>query len=221
MELEVGASQELKSLVSSINSQQVSRSETPIEPIHRIPSPSFTIPAPENDSPITISSNTESRGSPSEHPEETAPGKADSLKDGALDPRYTAVLHSLAEVKANQLAQDEKMAKIQERLVELGQDKELETVLKAAPEEFRKNLTKQVNEIRVQMENNMKGLSDKISNIKASKLTMEEPQIDWDAFENREAFKRRFRQEAHSMEHKNKVKEWINGELASFQVNYG
>ena len=227
LEMNGDASPELKSLISSCNSQHPSRQETPIEAIPRSPSPAFSVPAQSpqgSKSPISVSEAGTPSGEPSA-PESIVSEKPDEVEinqgqnQETLDPRYTAVLHSLAEIKQSQQSFVDKLERLESRFEGFKQNNELTEIVNDAPKELKKTFSKQVNELRIQLENKIKSLSNKIVDVENQKPHVQELQVDWDSSDNREAFKNRFRQELLSMDNKNQIKDWAKTEQASFQVS--
>lgn len=216
IEVDDDAPEEVKSLVSSIDSQKVSRAETPIESIPRIPSPKFDPPAPS--SPITCSSS-------DDEVEPAHPAQAAACSEMAhfqcgevLDPRVTAALSKIAALEEGLEKSELKLERAEKREVEMRKKLELLELLDNCPKEIKKTLRKELNENVTQVNNAIKALEIKLN--ESSKVNKSVKPTKWDLSSDEmvDWFKAKFKAELGLLESKNKIKNWIQSDLNAYQV---
>ena len=216
IEVDDDAPEEVKSMVSSMDSQKVSRAETPIENIPRTPSPKLDPPAPST--PITCSSS-ESDHDPAQHEQAAACSEMAQFQYGEiLDPRVTVALSKIAVLEEGLEKSELKLERAEKREVEMRKKLELLELLENCPNEVKKTLRKELNENVTQVNNAIKALEIKLNEaskfhkgVKSAKLDLSSDEmVDW--------FKTKFRAELGILESKNKIKNWIQSDLNAYQV---
>ena len=223
IEVDDDAPEEVKSLVSSVESQKVSRTNTPIEVIPREPSPAFNIPAPTT--PETISSESVTtepeKAQPNDH--ETALDNnqlANFQQEGFLDPRITVALGKIGTLEQEVLSLNTELEKSRKVEMDMKQKLELLELVKNCPTELKKTFRKELGETSTQLSNRIKGLELKVDDSAKEKASSKAIRMDFATDEAAEWFKTKFKSELSFFESKNKIKTWIQTELNSYQVMF-
>ena len=223
VEVDDDAPEDLKSLVSSMDSQKVSRTETPIEQIVRIPSPKFGLPPPE--SPVTLSSESnddsaaDREASTASAPAE-APNQRREFDSGEIfDPRLTVALEKIASLEKAMDESSQKFDEADENVVNLRHRLELVELVKYSPDELKRTLRKEMGELNTQLLNMIKQLEIKMDESSKSKGGLKSSRLDLASDETANWFRTKFKAELGFYESKNTVKNWIRSELNGYQVS--
>ena len=227
VEVDDDAPEELKSLVSSMDSQKVSRTETPIENIVRIPSPKFDLPAP--DTPVTVSSETDdnnqsidgkssSDSSSVKTTNETTNQRREFGSGEVFDPRLTVALEKIASLEKEVVEASERFDKADEKVVELRHRLELVEMVNYAPDELKRTFRKETGELSTQLLNMIKQLELRFDEEQKNKSSSKPSRMDLASDETANWFRTKFKAELGFYESKNTIKGWIRSELNSYQV---
>ena len=198
----------MKSLVSTLDSQQVSRTNTPTEQIVRSPSPDFAPPAPE--SPITGTEGDD---------ENEAVDKSEFKGGEVFDPRISVVLEKLAGAEAQLEEMTVKLVNVEKNEASLKEKIELLEVLNDCPTEIKKTLRKELGENVTQLTNQIRQLELKMDSSSKDAQQSKSGKLNLLSSETSDWFKNKFKIELASAESKNKVKTWIQCEQSSYQVS--
>ena len=221
VEVDDDVPEEIKSLVSSLESQKVSRTNTPIEVIPREPSPAFNIPAPTT--PETISSDSlvmDAEKSQTDEQEVAPAGnQLVSFKQGeVIDPRITVALEKIGNLEQEVVNLNSELDKSRKVEMDLKQQLEFLELIKNCPTELKKTFRKELSEASTQLTNRIKGLELKMEELPKEKLGSKAVRMDFASDEAAEWFKAKFKSELVFFESKNKIKTWIQSELNGYQV---
>lgn len=211
------APEEVKSLVSSMDSQKVSRTETPIENIPRSPSPKFPLPAPE--SPVTLSSEHEESSTQGDGEQPVGDNEVARFQTGEVfDPRISVALAKIASLQEALEKNEAKLENVEEREVNIRKKMELLELVKNCPTEVKKTLRKEMVENINQVTNMVKSLEMKLDESVKNSKSLKSNRMDLASDEMADWFKAKFKAELGYFESKNKVKGWIQSDLNAYQV---